>query len=185
MTVGFEDEILALRLRISILEKEIEFLKTHPTIAQGMKGEALVAKLTKGVVGAYADQHDILVGQSVKIEVKFSKLNSPNPKASTKRWNWSKPLGWKDKGKNYDLLLLVGEKDLRFPTQYIDESPYVFFLVPHAEVPTVMTSGSAIGGNVQMISNFAKAKSLSAIAIRQHMVPESAINELLANLKDP
>jgi hypothetical protein len=185
MVFSLEEENLALRMRIAVLEKEVEFLKTHPSIAQGMRGETLVAKITEGIIGAYADEHDILVGQRVKVEVKFSKLNSPNPRATTRRWNWSKPLGWKDKGKDYDFLLLVGEKDLRFPTQYLDESPYVFFLVPHSEAVTVMSSGAAIGGNVQIISNLAKAKSASSVAIKRHMVPDHAINELLANVETP
>jgi hypothetical protein len=183
MTLSLEEENLALRMRIVVLEKEVEFLKTHPSIAQGIRGETLVARITGGVIGAYADQHDILVGQRVKIEVKFSKLNSPNSRASTKRWNWSKPLGWQDKGKDYDFLLLVGEKDLRFTAQYLDESPYVFFLVPRSEVLAVMSSGVAIGANVQIISNLAKAKSASSIAIQHHMVPEHTINELLANVE--
>lgn len=185
MTVELEKENLALRMRITVLEKEVEFLKTHPSIAQGMRGETLVARITEGVIGAYSDQYDILVGQRVKVEVKFSKLNSPNSGATTKRWNWSKPLGWKDKGKDYDFLLLVGEKDPRFPAQYLDDSPYVFFLVPHSEVLTVMNSGAAIGANVQIISNLAKAQSPSSAAIKQRMVPEHAINALLANVEVP
>ena len=51
------EENRALRERIAQLEKEVEFLRLHPTIAQGMKGEALVVKITGGTLGAYADDH--------------------------------------------------------------------------------------------------------------------------------
>ncbi len=180
-----EEENRELKARIVALQREIEFLKTHPTLAQGMKGETLIAKITGGVLGAYADAHDLVIGKTIKVEVKFSKLNTPVLGSSTRRWNWSKPLGWKDKGKDYDFLLLVGDKDPRFVSQYPDASPYVFFLVPRAKVAEIMNSGETIGANVQVITNLAKAKSPTSLAIKRHMVPEAAINELLSNVITP
>jgi hypothetical protein len=67
----------ALKSRILELERELVFLKTHPTIAQGLKGETIIAKLTHGIATTYAEAHDLVVGQDIRIEVKFSKLNTP------------------------------------------------------------------------------------------------------------
>jgi hypothetical protein len=183
--MALEEENREMKARIAALEKEIEFLKTHPTLVQGMKGETLIAKITGGVLGAYADTYDLVVGETIKVEVKFSKLNTPVAGSSTRRWNWSKPLGWKDKGKDYDFLLLVGNKDPRFLRQYLDDSPYVYFLVPRTKVTGIMNSGEAIGANVQIITNLAKAKSPTSLVIKQHMVREAAINELLASALPP
>jgi hypothetical protein len=73
-----------------------------------------------------------------KIEVKLSKLNVPSKAApSTKRWTWAKPLGWLDKAKTYDYLILLGEKDVRYEEQYLDDSPYIAFLVPFKNVFSV------------------------------------------------
>jgi hypothetical protein len=63
-------------------------------------------------------------------------------------------LGWKDKGKEYDYLVLVGEKDNRFPGQYLDTAPYVCFLIPRMDVGGVMFKGTSIGGIIQLTSNF-------------------------------
>lgn len=178
--LDLKEENQKLKARIFALKKEIEFLKTHPALSQGIKGETLVAKITSGIKGAYAASHDLIVGKTIKIEVKFSKLNTPVQGTSTKRWNWSKPLGWKDKGKDYNFLLLVGDKDSRFLNQYLDDSPYVFFLIPRKKVIDIMNSGKAVGANVQIITNLAKAKSPTSLVIKKYMVRGSAIKKLLA-----
>ena len=98
------------------LEKELLFLKTHPTLSQGMKGETLVAQLTGGTLTKFAEKFDVMLSNAITIEVKFSKLNTPTPGSSTRRWNWSKPLGWRDKGKSFDFLLLIGDEIHRFPS---------------------------------------------------------------------
>jgi hypothetical protein len=111
-----QQEILALEQRILELEaenarlnRELDFLKIHPTIAQGIKGETLIGQLVDGVVTAYADSYDVLTPTGLRIEVKYSKLNHPMKVAPTKRWNWGKPLGWLDKGKDYHYLPLRDE----------------------------------------------------------------------------
>ena len=156
--------------RIVQLESEIAFLRAHPAFLRGLKGETLVASLTGGELSSYAAEHDVVISGNVKIEVKFSKLNTPVAGSTTRRWNWSKPLGWKDKGKSYDFLLLVADKDTRYPSQYKDSSPYVFFLLPLAAVPGVCNSGSAIGANVQLTTNLARAKSPTSMALKSRMV---------------
>jgi hypothetical protein len=178
MNLSLEEENEILRLRVESLERELAFLQAHTSIAQGMRGESLIIDLAGGAIGSYASQHDITLRDGTKVEVKFSKLNIPNLKASTKRWNWSKPLGWKNKGKSYDLLLLVGEKDERFKEHDIDDSPYVFFLVPYNNVPEITTSGAAIGSNVQLVSNFLNLRSEQSLAIRKYQVSEPIVQQL-------
>ncbi len=173
------EENLALRSRVADLEREVELLKTHPTLAQGLKGETLIAQLTGGELTGYAGACDVVIDGEVKIEVKFSKLNVPAPGSSTRRWNWSKPLGWKNRGKDFDFLLLVGDKDPRFPTQYPDDSPYVFFLLPRNEVEAVMTKGGSIGSSTQITTNLSKALSAASQALKKHMVGQIAIGNIL------
>ena len=168
-----------LKKRIKQLEKEVLYLRTHPAIVQGMRGETIVCKLTDGVRTSYADEIDIVVKSEIKIEVKFSKLNTPDKGAATKRWNWSKPLGWKDKGKDFDFLFLLGEKDPRFEDQYLDNSPYVYFLMPSARLDQVMTSGTTIGSNIQINTNLRTAKSPASMALKKFMVSDQEIHDLL------
>lgn len=172
-----------LKQRVARLESEIAFLRAHPAFLQGLKGETLVASLTGGELSSFAAEHDVVVTGNVKIEVKFSKLHTPVAGSTTRRWNWSKPLGWKDKGKAYDFLLLVGDKDTRFPNQYKDSSPYVFFLLPRAHVLSVCNSGRAIGANVQLTTNFARAISPTSLALKAHAVLEAEVSAIFANAK--
>jgi hypothetical protein len=55
------------------------------------------------------------------------------------RWKWASPVGYKDKGRDYDYLILMGA------TSY----GYQYFLIPFSEVKSVCTSGASIGSNVQ------------------------------------
>jgi hypothetical protein len=162
-TMNTQSDITQLQQRIAELEsenarlkKEVDFLKLHPTIAQGIKGETLVAQLTDGTITSYAESYDVRTRDGLRLEVKFSKLNQPMKVAPTLRWNWSKPLGWLDKGKDYHYLLLIGEKDPRYLDQYPDGSPYVYFLVPIQSVSVVMNKGRTIGGAIAITTNLAK-----------------------------
>src|SRR5579864_2076087 len=74
------------------LKKEVEFFRRTPTMAQGLKGETLIANLTRGVRTGYKDPHDVTVNSGDRLEVKFSHLNVPNS-FRTKRWNWHSVLG--------------------------------------------------------------------------------------------
>lgn len=167
-----------LREQIVQLEEENEFLRTHPAFLQGLKGEKIIAKLTGGSLTSFAATHDIQVGASVSIEVKFSKLNAPKKGSSVRRWNWSKPLGWSGK-KDYDFLVLVGEKDRRYPQQYVDSSPYVFFLIPRKDVPRIFTKGESSGSNVQLTTNLSGVRAHASVAIKKRMVPEELITSLI------
>ncbi|AOY95526.1 hypothetical protein BKK79_27640 [Cupriavidus sp. USMAA2-4] len=183
MTSDLETENRALRARVSALESELSFLRMHTAVLQGMKGETLVADLTGGELTDFAAEHDIVVGGSVTVEVKFSKLNTPVARAATRRWNWSKPLGWKDKGKSFAFLVLVGEKDMRYPNQYLDDAPYVFFLIPKARVGEILTQGSTIGANVQITTHLARARSPASLALKSFHVPAATVTALLGRAR--
>jgi hypothetical protein len=144
ISIELTNENHLLKQRNDALEAEIAFLKTHPALASGMRGAKLIAKRTGGAPADYAAKYDVLIAK-IKIEVKFSKLNHPHLGSSTRRWTWSKPNGWKDKGKDYDFLLLIGDRDSRFLDQYPnDSSPYVFFLIPRVKVHKILTSGKTM-----------------------------------------
>ena len=155
-TLALKQRIIELEAENSRLNRELDFLKMHPTMAQGLKGEMLIAQLVDGVVTDYAAGYDVLTRTGLHIEVKYSKLNHPMKVAPTKRWNWGKPLGWLDQGKDYHYLLLIGEKDPRYRDQYPDGTPYVYFLVPLQAVRDVMDQGKTIGGMIQITTNLAK-----------------------------
>jgi hypothetical protein len=176
-----EAENRLLRERVTQLEIEITFLRTHPVFLQGLKGETLIAKLTGGILTSFAAQYDLKVGENVRVEIKFSKINTPVLGSPTRRWNWSKPLGWKDKGKDFDFLILVGEKDLRYPEQYVDTSPYIYFFIPRVRVPEIVTRGASIGANVQITTNLSKALSPASIALKSFVVSGASIAPLLEN----
>ena len=179
MATDLKQENELLKTRVAHLENELAFLRMHTVFLQGMKGETLVADLTGGELTAFAAEHDVVIAGKATLEVKFSKLNTPVAGSSTRRWTWSKPLGWKDKGKDFDFLVLVGEKDTRFPDQYLDDSPYIFFLIPRARVPEISTQGKTIGANVQITTNLSKAQSSASIALKQFIVPASSVTALL------
>ncbi|PKO87453.1 MAG: hypothetical protein CVU18_10640 [Betaproteobacteria bacterium HGW-Betaproteobacteria-12] len=151
-----KQRLVDLELENARLKEELEFLKTHPSIAQGIKGETLIATLVDGRLTAYSQSYDIATADGLRIEVKYSKLNQPMKSSPTRRWNWSKPLGWLDKGKDYHFLLLVGEKDPRYLLNYPDQTPYVYFLVPIQDVLSVMDKGKSVGGMVQITTNLYK-----------------------------
>ena len=166
-TTNEEKVTSRLRARIDELELynnklrlELDFLKQHPTISKGIKGETLVAKLLAGsTTTSYAESYDICTDGGVRIEVKLSKLNQPMKASPTLRWNWSKPLGWMDKGKDYHFLVLIGEKDERYSAHDIDRTPYVYFLIKIGDVPSVMDKGRSTGGSIQITTNLNKLKS--------------------------
>ena len=174
-------EIKILTEKISRLENEIEYLRTHPTIVQGLRGERFVCELTNGQATAYAEKFDVELENSLTIEVKFSKLNIPVKGEKTLRWNWSKPLGQYDKGKEYDFLVLLGEKDDRYMQQYY-EGVYVAFLIPKSAVGELMSAGKSVGGMIQINTNLNTARAPKSRQIKEHMVPLSSINQLAEHM---
>lgn len=176
---ALKNENSALRIERDKLVKELTFLRTFPSILQGLKGEELVCKLSHGLSTKYAEKYDVILSNEVKIEVKYSKLHIPVSTHSTKRWTWSKPLGSFDKGKDYDLLILIGERDDRFEDQYLDDSPYVFFLIPYKNVESLMVKGRTVGGVINLSTNLAGARTSIAAKMKGFMVSIHHLSELL------
>jgi hypothetical protein len=76
-------------------------------------------------------------------------------------------------------LVLVGEKDAQFAAQYPDSGPYVFFVIPKAQVPFIVTSGAAIGGNVQINTDPAAVRSPASKAFEGFLVSQAKVELLL------
>jgi hypothetical protein len=122
-----------LELENTRLRAEVEFLKSNPTVAKGLKGESLIANLIHARISKRGAGHDLESHKgSVLFEVKYSSLLK-GPR-NVKRWVWSKLYGERG-NKKYNRLLLVGDVDPRFAHKYADpESPYIFFDLAYQDV---------------------------------------------------
>lgn len=175
-----EDENRELTETNARLHAELELLKTHPVFLAGILGETLVCDLVGGKLTSFAESYDVKAGRC-KIEVKYSNLGTPVRGSVTRRWSWSKPLGWLDKGKTYDYLVLIGAKDYRFPDQYLDTTAYVCFFIPQKDVERLMFKGASIGGIIQITTNFETVVNAKSKMLLTHMV---RLGDLLALIKD-
>jgi hypothetical protein len=173
-----------LKRRVAVLEAQISFLTDHPTFAEGMRGERLVATSLDGTLTSYGAAHDIELPSGTLIEVKSSRLNKPHPNSSTLRWAWSKVLGTKGL-KRFDFLLLIGEADVSHRQHYKDPScPFIFFLVPHAEVRALATQTGSIPG-IQLTTNPLKARSTGSALFTRYQMTIQEIKERVTTLPTP
>jgi hypothetical protein len=162
-------ENLALRAQIEHLEAQLRFLSQHRTLAAGIRGEEIIAKLVAGQLTPHTAGHDV-DSNSGKIEVKYANLSAVGP--TTKRWQWQKIFGQAG-SKDYDHLLLVGQADERFTSAYRDpRSPYVLFLVPYAEIYPLTVSGSPRGIIVNSNPNSARGAAAILFSKYQRLVEE-------------
>jgi hypothetical protein len=97
--------------------------------------------------------------------VKYSHLNVPSS-SKTKRWNWHSVLG-SAYNKDYEYLVLIGQKDLRYEDQYPADLEDVFFLVPRSDVEVIRT-----GNDIAINTNLATARAPKSLALKQHLVME-------------
>jgi hypothetical protein len=157
-----EEEILKLKGRVRELENENEELKKKLDRARGVPAEVLVAQMTCGKrTEGYKDSHDVTTKKGNRIEVKLSKVHAYKS-SGTKRWTWDRVLGPKE----YDFLVLAGEKDPRYEG-YPPDLDYVFFLVPQSEVNDINSAGDCVALN----TNFATARADKArILIDRYLV---------------
>ncbi|HXZ12222.1 MAG TPA: hypothetical protein VEG64_07500 [Candidatus Sulfotelmatobacter sp.] len=141
-----DEEILNLKRRILELEAENEELKKKLDRARGVPAEVLVAKMTGGTrTGGYKDSHDVTTRKRNRIEVKLSKVHEYTD-TKTKRWTWDRILGPKE----YDYLVLAGEKDGRWSETYPPDLEYVFFLVPRSAVQDINSRGDCVALNTNL-----------------------------------
>jgi hypothetical protein len=169
-----DDEILRLRDRILVLENENEVLKRKLNFMRGVPAEMFVAGLTEGKRTRYKDRHDVTATGGQRLEVKSSHLNLQE-RTKTKRWNWDRLLGLNET-KEYDFLVLLGEKDPRFEEQYPADLPYVCFLVPRCDVNNIRNGGNCVALN----TNLTTARSVKAQVLKRYLIrtPDQFTNVL-------
>jgi hypothetical protein len=131
-TVGDYNRLLA---KVKRLQEENRWLRGHPTLSRGLRGETIITDLLGGTHTQPGSAHDLFVGTNgIRIEVKSSGLNTPVRGSSTRRWVWTKPFG-ESGNKRYDRLILLGLIDTRFRTHYLDpKAPFVLFDLPFKDV---------------------------------------------------
>jgi hypothetical protein len=127
---SLEAKLAHLENEYAVAKAQLDFLKSHKTLAAGVAGETLIAAALNGTTMKFGAPHDVLASDNVtKVEVKLAKLNLAVRGQPTMRWNWGKISG-ESGNKDYDYIILIGEKDPRFSSLYLDKnSPYVFFLL--------------------------------------------------------
>jgi hypothetical protein len=106
--------------------------------------------------------------------VKLSHLQKPGS-SRTRRWNWDRPLGLNET-KEYDFLVLVGEKDPRYYAQYPDLD-YVIFLVPRGDVDSIKSKGC-----VALNTNLDTARAQKAKVLKRYLVRS---RERFAEFREP
>jgi hypothetical protein len=84
--------------------------------------------------------------------------------------------------KDYDYLLLMGEKDDRYD-QYLDNEHDVCFLIPIEEVKNISVSDRTYGSQLNLNTNFATVKTARGKKIIKHMVSCSTIKKLTSKAR--
>jgi hypothetical protein len=172
---------IALEGEVNILRKKVAFFENHSSISQGIRGETLVALLIDGCISKDGSSYDVSSGKGlIRIEVKYSKLNVAVQLRPTKRWNWAKPFG-ESGDKEYDRLILIGEKDRRYFDAYLDkETPYIIFDVPYEEVPELATKSSRHGfpkAHITLTSNPETARSKASPLFYKYQITGAKLKE--------
>jgi hypothetical protein len=128
------DEIAALLAENDRLKREVEFMRGHPTLAKGIRGETIFAKLLRATRAARGSPHDLVTrGGEFRLEVKYSSLLRTYSNREGRRWVWTKLFGEMG-NKQFDRLLLIGDLDPQFRDTYLDPgSPYVIFDLPYQD----------------------------------------------------
>lgn len=128
------EEIDSLLAENGRLKREVEFLRDHPTLAKGIRGETIFAKLLRATRATRGAPHDLVTRRGeLRLEVKYSSLLRTYTNREGHRWVWTKLFGEMG-NKQFDRLLLIGDLDPRFRERYLDPtSPYVIFDLPYQD----------------------------------------------------
>src|SRR5258708_30420598 len=131
---SLQHEIARLRVENVAIRNEVRFLRTHPKIARGLRGEELIGRLVAGLHSIRGTPYDVVTKRAgIRLEIKCSSLLTIRGK-DTRRWVWTKMHGERG-SKRFDRLILVGDVDPRFSHLYRDPGcPYIFFDVPFRDV---------------------------------------------------
>ena len=158
-----KNDIAALQNRIAALEREnaslrakVTFFDRSPWMREGIRGEQVIAQIIGGTTTVVNERFDVLTASGqVRLEVKYSNLNTAVVNEATKRWQWVRILGF-DQRKSFDSLILIGEVDTRFQHLYRDPvSPYIIFEIPFARLAEVLRHSQQM---IQISSNPRKAR---------------------------
>jgi hypothetical protein len=161
------EEISRLKEENNKLREKVAFFENHPTIAVGIKGESVIARIVSGDRTIHNQSYDVTTNhKNLKLEIKFSRINNAVRSRITRptyRWAWAKPFGESGE-KIFDQLILVGEKCNNYMNLYLDaHSPYVIFDVPYHEImPLTIQTNSGRFRSIQLTCNPHKAKSAAA-----------------------
>lgn len=139
-----EHQIRILQQSNQNLSRRLEELLKHPTMLAGIKGEKLILEIAKGTTTKRGAPYDIRMHYGAKVEVKYSRITEPKPGSPTKRWVWSGLLGERD-GKNYDILVLIGDKDGEYHNFEEDDSNFVYFILNKDDIRKMTVSGNKRG----------------------------------------
>lgn len=128
------EELTELSAENAKLRAEVSYLRDNPSLARGLRGETLMAKLLGAQLAAPGAGHDMEAAASgLRFEIKYSGLQDNKTGYATRRWTWSKLFG-ESGSKKYDRVLLVGDADRQFAKQYRDHSsPYIIFDLTYEE----------------------------------------------------
>jgi hypothetical protein len=134
---ALKTRVLELEIAVATLAAKLNSMQAAQTL------QSLLVALES------VDSIDVrVVTNNQRLKFKYSSLRTPVPSATTRGWQWARPLGYNNTGQDYDWLVLVGAKDPRFSDQYLDVSEFVFFLVPKADVFALMTPEKKSGGGM-------------------------------------
>ncbi len=175
---GVKDLPLLISL-INAANTRLDLLNSLPSV-KGYLAEEYVASLTGGRLTSYSDAVDVTLKDNnrrrVTIEVKFSSIVYPSKiSPTTKRWKWTAPLGYKDYGKIFDYLVLIGEKE---------DKTKQLFLFGYSEINPILCLGSCAGSNVQANVDKDKARNTGALIWDKAITPENLSNYFSSLGKD-
>jgi len=167
-----ENEIVRLRSENEALMAKVAFFENHPTLSSGIQGETIVVSLLDGVLADPNADYDVSIKRKgLRLEVKFSRLNSAVRKRRnpTHRWAWAKPLG-ESGNKRFDRLILIGVKDRRFLQLYLGQGcPYIFFDVPYNEIaPLTIRTNAGKYRSIQLTTNPSTSRASKGMPLFNH-----------------
>lgn len=139
-----ERQVAILQESNYVLAWKLDELLQHHTILAGLKGEKLILEIAKGSTTKKNASYDIRLSSGGKVEVKYSRTSEPNPGTPTCRWVWN-GLAGERQGKDYDVLVLIGDKDGAYHKFEEDESSFVYFILNKGDVSKIMNPGGRRG----------------------------------------
>ena len=149
------------QLPLSLYQLQCRRIKFLEGLHHGKLAEYRVAELCGGeVTEDYADPIDVVGPGCVTRQVKNSRVRPGG------RWSFS------NARTTCDYLVLEGEKDHTFAEQYLDDSPWVYWRVPHDDVAKIV----GVSGYIQISTN---PDVRSNIRMRVYLVAEIEISNPL------